>query len=438
MIAELQLVSYKLQVFISPPYKECPFCSKKTFGVLIINGDRYFRRCNSCFKPTGYETPSVYSLPPLDKKIIYIDQFAISDMMKCLSPRAKKGNRIPRADFYLNLYDQLSRLTSGQFIICPSSDAHLFESILTKHYKDIRKVYDHFSYGISFNQFIQIKRMQNSHLLNCWIKDESSCKWNFSAERVVSGNINDWKDHWYITFPQAYMKDHEQRTRASKKQLEHKLGKIFDRWKTERHRSFNDWFTEEAMAFGPTLFEEFLKQTEKRLRIHLSAEPFNLDEYFGSLNNDLVEDVFCNISETLTPKKEILGKTKEYFYSDILQQLPFNRIGALLWAALARKASLGQMRPPDKGMDQDVEMISVLLPYCDAMFVDKFCFSILTENPVASKITEYGTKIFSMANADKFMTYLKEVEFASPKEHLQALEEVYGLDWFKPNHSLLV
>lgn len=65
-------------MFIRAPYEDCPKCKRTdTFGVSTsIGRDSYTKKCKECFYVESYK------LPKLNKKIIYLDQFVISDMMK--------------------------------------------------------------------------------------------------------------------------------------------------------------------------------------------------------------------------------------------------------------------------------------------------------------------------------------------------------------------
>lgn len=59
-------------------------------------------------------------------------------------------------------------------------------------------------------------------------------------------------------------------------------------------------------------------------------------------------------------------------------EIPFNDIASSLWASIAHQAAYGgRKKPPDRGMVSDIDMISTLLPYCDAMFIDREMFELL-------------------------------------------------------------
>ena len=117
-------MSYRLispRDFIRPPYVRCPKCGQQTFGILGVSDQQYFRRCYGCLYPKRDEKPVIYPLPVLKKKIIYLDQFAISNMVKFFYPEVKVSKTRTIDSFYKVLFDKIHRLTSLQLVICPDS-----------------------------------------------------------------------------------------------------------------------------------------------------------------------------------------------------------------------------------------------------------------------------------------------------------------------------
>ena len=131
----------------------------------------------------------------------------------------------------------------------------------------------------------------------------------------------------------------------------------------------------------------------------------------------------------------VLIKTVEYLLSPLLKDVPFIKISSMLYAALARKAAAGRKKPPNQGMTNDIEIISVLLPYCDAMFIDNEGHTYLKEKPLCEAI-DYGTDIFSQNTKDEFLKYLDNIELNASKEHLNKVNEVYGSTWREPYTTL--
>jgi len=111
-----------------------------------------------------------------------------------------------------------------------------------------------------------------------------------------------------------------------------------------------------------------------------------------------------NVTDVQIPKK-----VHEYLTSLSLQNIPHVRILAALYACLRRSASSGRRKQPSQSLFNDFDAISTLLPYCDAMFIDKECFNLLNDGHV-KKLIQYKTQIFSLINKDEFLSYLKNIE----------------------------
>ena len=75
-------------------------------------------------------------------------------------------------------------------------------------------------------------------------------------------------------------------------------------------------------------------------------------------------------------------KAVEFLYSDHAVNAPQNRLSAMLFAALARRAVAGK-RVPNRGTPNDIDVISSYSPYCDAIFVDDEFAELLREELIA-------------------------------------------------------
>ena len=53
------------------------------------------------------------------------------------------------------------------------------------------------------------------------------------------------------------------------------------------------------------------------------------------------------------------------------------KIQAMMVAAIAMLAAGGKKEPPNEGITQDIKTVAHLLPYCNAMFMDNECRSLL-------------------------------------------------------------
>ena len=100
---------------IMGPYVLCPKCGLEQFSVLSIRDMRCTRRCRNCWHKADY------NLPDIRKKIVYIDQFAVSNIMKVLSPDGKGHERAASEPLWKELFETLGVLCHLQLVVCPDS-----------------------------------------------------------------------------------------------------------------------------------------------------------------------------------------------------------------------------------------------------------------------------------------------------------------------------
>ncbi len=149
---------------IMPPFKTCSKCGKAEFGVHGIHGDRVLRRCRDCWY--SHNVP----LPPLRKKIIYLDQFVIREFAKLKNPQARGHERVRANPFWQEVYDLLFQLCQLQMICCPDSWSHQQESRISAINADLKKMYENLSGGITFEAFDGIKSLQIAELARSWVE----------------------------------------------------------------------------------------------------------------------------------------------------------------------------------------------------------------------------------------------------------------------------
>lgn len=413
MAKEVKYITISPKDFIHGPYLKCPKCSKNTFGVLMICEHHYCRRCSECLYPypSRNEGSAEYPLPELNKKVIYIDQFAISNMMKFLNPNTKAYQK-GVDPFWAKLFEKLDTLCKLQLIICLDSDFHRHESLLAPFYEPLRRMYELFSHGVSFYDHETIQRFQIIGQLRIWLGEAE--KLDLDVHSVVYGNINAWQKRYIISVNMKNPQKLVDEIRSNREKTTDYCKDVFKRWQSEKDKDFYYWYDEEMKAAAEVLTRDFL----------LVRDPFNMACI-----------TFCEIWELLKGKQikeeDLCRKLLEFLRSEVFEDTPYIRISSMLLAAMARKAASGRKKLPSRGFWTDVQIISTLLPYCDAMFIDNECRGFLAERPLCNKIN-YETKVFSHTNKDEFLSYLDDIKSAATKEHLNKVEEVYGPDWGKP------
>jgi hypothetical protein len=419
------------RIFISPPFIECPKCKKlNSFGVLMISGHHYTRRCRECW------FTETYKLPEIKKKIVYLDQFVISNMMKAINQKLGKVKKVD--PFWLKLFEKLDRLVKLQLIICPDSTFHRNESLLS-YYEALKKMYEHLSGGVSFYDPSTIRRFQIAEYFKQFIAGIEQPKLTIEAKNVILGQIDEWQDKIRISVDFKIQDDEIQRIKNSREAIHESLVDVFKRWQSEKNKKFQDWFMEEGLTFGRVVLQRYINNLINLIKISIGKLNITAEETLYLVMNEessLISDLLLYLPKTDREgiSESNLKKISEFLLSKEMLNIPAIRINALLWASFAyQTAHGGRKRSPNKGMVNDIEMVSTLLPYCDAMFVDREMFGLLTLSYVKKDLeTKYKTKIFAPSNKEEFLKYLDGIEKEASIDHLQKIKEVYGEDWPKP------
>jgi hypothetical protein len=127
-----------------------------------------------------------------------------------------------------------------------------------------------------------------------------------------------------------------------------------------------------------------------------------------------------------TPE-EVAALEKSFGETNRIAEAPFVKLQAMMFAAIAMLAAVGKKEPPNEGMTTDIETVAHLLPYCDAMFMDNECRSLLLNVPLALRPPE-ASRVYSLNNSAELLEYLRSLRADLTPEHIQALRDVYGED----------
>lgn len=390
----------------------------------MIGGHRYTRRCRHCWHVDHF------ALPPLNKRVVYLDQFAISNMMMALNPnmKAHKAGRVDPK--WRDLFHLTHRLVKFQLLACPESDFHRHESTLAPFAPQLKRMYELLSGGASFHNAGYIQQLQLHLSLEDWLQGRGDGSLRTDIHEIVFSDFNTWQDRLIISVNTKLPEDWIDESRRQREEVSTEIAAVFERWRAER-KSYDETYREEVRGFGKGLVKAYLLHLSRFVRVAKGLEEPTLD-LIGSSTVHTTLHLLDVLREAKVSEEQVWPKLLEYLVSDALEKVPFVRLTAMLYAAIARKAVAGQKRPPSKGMTSDVEMVATLLPYCDAMLVDNEIAGYLREEPIASEVARYGTTIFSPRTLDAMVDYLKDIEVGASPEHMEKVREVYGPDWGEP------
>lgn len=430
---------------ISGPYIQCPKCLRtRSFGVFIsiagTNG--YSRECVECGHQQGYP------LPKIKKRVLYLDQFVISNLVKLLDKAHKSHDKIKSDPFWETLFIKLETASKSQAIVCPDSFYHRDESLVSGiDFKLMKRLYEHFSSGKTLHPSHQIEQSQIYEHFRNWLRGQKT-SFDFSRERVSQEDLDTWNVGLHVTVNMRPFPGEIDNLKTSNSATREQLKSIWSRWQSEKNFSFVDRVKEETLAMGKGLITEAQKFQQRRAAT-MARLASGLNQDFG-LNdlNDLLPPVSNGILDSMllaarkekVPEDEIPSRIIKYFTDlDALLEVPKVRISSVMFAGLSRRAQLGKKDPPKSFAD--VGFISSYLPYCDALFVDIESRSLIRElpknTPKQLRLDDFPARIFSLNQREEFLKYLDEIVSEIPEEQMKALKDMEGDDYVKPYWEII-
>ena len=417
-----------LDPFVAAPYKKCPKCEEELFGVLSIRMNSYSRRCAKCGYPRGTKDNTTYHLPSLKKKIIYIDQFMISNMVNSLVPDFKK-----QIDpFYLEVFKKLDRLAKLQLIICPHSNFHQDESELSKYPEEHKRVYELLSHGVSFKNHWEILRLQVMRHFKNWLGNSINPETELTIENVTLGDVHSWQDRIFLTI--AYVKDVQQREELGKVKIAAftELKPAIDYWSKQKDKPFSFFYDSELNHWGPDFSEAYDQWRKDVTSLMAGEQQISPLRAMPSPYAQISQFILQELIKTGKRGEELLDEFHKFVSAESLKNVPYLRICSMAFAKLGLKVSQGlKVDNVQPSYLSDALMISTILPFCDAIFTEKQLCSFFQEPPLNNCLRSMP-KIFSVNFKKEFLSYLDDIEKNAPKGHLLLVEQVYGSTWGQP------
>jgi len=417
--------------WITQPFTTCPFCGEELFGLLMVSRHGYVKRCRGCMKDEQF------GLPVIEKRVLYLDQFAVSNLMKVLHPKhryriERRGDAEER--FWLDLFDRLDRLVKLQVLVCPHSDAHWEESFLAPQHEELRRMYEHLAGDVRFADPGMVKRGQVLRVFEAWL-DPGADRGPVPRRNVLAGNTDGWNDKLQVEARLDLDPGTAEALRAARAERHDGLGRAARVWRENPRRGFNAYFRAEVAAYGEAELQAYGKRLQTFVNVIDGRRQPDADLVLATDSQILIMQMRDKLLERGVSHEEQIGKLREFFTSDAMVQIPFLRIGAGMFAALAVKSSLQQAPDPNRGMVTDINVVSTYLPYCDAMVVDSECADLLADADRELNLG-YRAEVFSNRSREELLHWLAGIEESIPSDHVDLVEQVYGKTWQRPYREI--
>jgi len=295
-------------------------------------------------------------------------------------------------------------------------------------------MYEQLSHGVAFDSSEQIVDQQLEVAARAWLREEVPI-YDLDPERVTYGGLHSWKDPYIVSVDLQYPAEMVDEIRRRRDAVHDELLKLFEGWQSNPNKSFDYWLAVSLAEIGTTILEGGYRYIQSLQEMALKGEPFSFEKVYRSRalkQFQVIERVF-EANEVAPADKT--RRIVEFVRSDVLKDCPAERIAALMWAVIGQRAANGQKRPPNRGMVNDIGVVSALLPYCDAMLVDNETRALLDNIPNAHALP-FKTRLFSYSNGHELIAYCHELEQAAPPDIIQSVRDLYGDDWLLPYVSM--
>ncbi len=280
-----------------------------------------------------------------------------------------------------------------------------------------------FSGEVSLISDREVELNQLFGFADSWIKTGNAPLLNCQVDEVLHGKRNAWVPKLRVSVNTNYSA-FINKIRELRDETHSQMQELFQRWAAEK-QSFEVVCAREASSFGRNHVHGFFECARHYEEASRSADPEKLFEVTFNPSNILVRQLSDSFQRNGVAESRKYEVALEFLLWEGLAEMPSNKVAAYLFAAIARKASSGQKRPPTRGMVNDIRMISSYAPYVDAMFIDNECAAYLSEEPLRSEL-KLKARIFCPNTRDEFLSYLNSLEKAADPVVIKRSGQLYG------------
>lgn len=361
-------------------------------------------------------------LPPVDKAVVYLDQFAISNIYKVSTGTLRET--APSHAFWVKLHAAVQRAYLLQQVVFPASSIHDDETLVAAGMADgLALAHDMLSGETEFDRVEDIAMAQVWAFVEAYADGKPPPDLDFGVDGILEGERNAWIPELHISTNMSFSQ-FAPATRAGRDAAAAEFQALAAHW------------AQEKPSFATVLKRE-LNSMQSANRGAVLASAHRMEEAIE--NGDMLEMIESAESAIMRQFRalrtffEKRGVTPEASTAEVLKfwgwagnhHQPQHRISSYLFAGLARRIANNQ-RAPDKGMMNDIRAIATYGPYVDAMFVDKMCENLLREQPLARDL-KMKAKFFSMRTGEAFLAYLDGLAAQATDEVRRYAEEAYGV-----------
>lgn len=396
------------------PFTRCAKCSRDSFGLLSGGGHSIVWRCSAC--RYSIDEP----LPQVDKKVIYFDQFGFSELFKLKAGTRREDKLTP---FWQEVDALLYRAVHLQQAVLPHSDIHHSETIVSPWPRALRAAYQAIGGDLSFEDTNSIQMREIAEFAEAFIQHREPLV-DFGVDAILRGRRNEWLPDMRIVVNSDYSRFAAD-TRRSRERSGDSVANLMAGWRANG-LGFDEVLEIELSAYHESriaALRDLLEKYERALAAGDGIAMMNLTMSHISHETAMLRDIFSSAG---IPQDQQESARDQFWRWERNREMPFGRMLAYLFAALAGQVKAGRKKPPSASFMNDVRAIAAYAPFVDVMFLDKECATLLTQGRPRRELN-YRARIFSLNNKHEFLDYLRGLEAGASDEVQHYAEVIYGL-----------
>lgn len=396
------------------PFRRCAKCSRDTFGFLSGGGHSIVWRCSAC--RYSVDEP----LPEVDKKVIYFDQFGFSELFKLKAGTRREDKLTP---FWQEVDTLLYRVVHLQQAVLPHSDVHHSETIVSPWPRALREAYEAIGGDLSFEDTNYIQMREIAEFAQAFVRQRDPVV-DLGVDEILRGSRNEWLPDMRIVVNSDYS-HFAADTRQSRERSGESVANLMEGWRA-KGLGFDEVLEIELNAYHESriaALHDLLEKYERALAAGDGMALMNLSMSHITRETSMLRDIF---SRAGIPEDEHENARDEFWRWERNREMPYGRILAYLFAALAGQVKAGRKKPASPSFMNDVRAIAAYAPFVDVMFLDKECATLLTQGRPRREL-DYRARIFSLNSKEEFLDYLRDLEAGATNEVRHYAQIIYGL-----------
>jgi hypothetical protein len=353
-------------------------------------------------------------LPPVRKKILYVDQFFFSSAFRAQDPRFVKAAQ------------RIRQMSAFQLLAVPYSSVHEDETNQWRGYsgkcrEDLMEFIKATSGGHEFKPAYRVEKTQTIRAFQSFLSGGPSA-FDIEERDAFDEDIHEWEDYFRIDVGGRYVRDIELQRELKQKSVEN-LVDLFPSWRQSKN-TFDEDVAFEMREGAKAYIEAYNEYATRLARSDLFDALFK-----SSIISMIVESILQYLPKEMPPEEK-WNQVGMFFCSPHFSEIPCQWLSARIYATLRDRVKRGEYINRDRalqrfrGFFQDVSHVSTYAPYCDGFVMDKPMAS-LTSDPHIDLENKYKVKVFSLNNWDQLFAWLDSLESGMTRAHRVGLAAAY-------------